>query len=480
MKRLLILVILWPLLALGQVTNIATGNWTNSATWAGSIVPTNTTAEAVVTGYVVTVSSSINPSNVWLTGGQITRSAGSPLFKGTLTVSGGTLNLGGGGWYVAGIGTANGDPAARFVITGGVVTNGSIGVQSYTGSTTVDFSALANSPYLFNVRLETQASGTGARNIIVTNATNSGIINTEFTGPAAHSVLISNCTLRSTSWRFGGNSTNTLVVDSTLTLQGALYNIGGASTTSSVIRSTLLFVGSGASMPISPRYAYDSIFAATNQTASTGILLNGLISYSNNTVRIENAASTAVYTPTDVGVSYIDIRSGGTYRAFGPINANAIDTAGTLQTSGFQLTATTITNAGTIVASNSTIVVDRSFHNTGVFSQMTSAVHFNVSTNTATSNLTNYNNVVCTRAGKTVNLTNAAITIAGVLTFTGSPGLPVVLDGNGATLTLSTGSVNPFTAARNLNIQGAIATFSDGNHDRASGRINLLPVGDNP
>ena len=118
----------------------------------------------------------------------------------------------------------------------------------------------------------------------------------------------------------------------------------------------------------------------------------------------------------------------------------------TFATAGYQLTASTITNSGTIVASNSTIIVSDNLYNTGTFSNMTSTVIVNGSGNFS-SNVTNWYNLYSNsryaspsnNTGKSITLTNRTHTANQVILL-GTPTLPVQLltvGGNAGTLNLS-------------------------------------------
>jgi len=101
----------------------------------------------------------------------------------------------------------------------------------------------------------------------------------------------------------------------------------------------------------------------------------------------------------------------------------------------------------TLIASNSTILVDQSLINagSGVFSQMTSTVQFGTTTNTATCNVTNFYNVLCNTAGKSIALTNAATKVLGTFSSTGAAASNVTWT-SGSALTLSNKAYLYFTS----------------------------------
>jgi len=120
--------------------------------------------------------------------------------------------------------------------------------------------------------------------------------------------------------------------------------------------------------------------------------------------------------------------------------------SGTLSTAGNMMTASILTNFGTIVASNSTILIDQSFINSGgIFNQMTSTVQFGLSNDVASCNLTNFYNLICNFAGKPISLTNSTIIVGGTFSSIGSSASNVVWTGN-STLVLSNKAYLYFTS----------------------------------
>lgn len=107
MRRLIAILFLLPVIASAQITNIATGNWTNSAIWAGGTIPTFGNA-AAITGYTVTVSSPVTVGTLTWTA---TVAANNFTNNGYLTISNqfvraarnavagtGTIEIAGGNW----------------------------------------------------------------------------------------------------------------------------------------------------------------------------------------------------------------------------------------------------------------------------------------------------------------------------------------------------------------------------------------------
>ena len=173
-----------------------------------------------------------------------------------------------------------------------------------------------------------------------------------------------------------------------------------------------------------------------NTVYATNAIFNVNLGYANN------SGALTVNTPL-LGATWC---GGATLGA--ALNVNSLVSTGsvTFATAGYQLTASTITNSGTIVASNSTIIVSDNLYNTGTFSNMTSTVIVNGSGNFS-SNVTNWYNLYSNsryaspsnNTGKSITLTNRTHTANQVILL-GTPTLPVQLltvGGNAGTLNLS-------------------------------------------
>ena len=177
------------------------------------------------------------------------------------------------------------------------------------------------------------------------------------------------------------------------------------------------------------------------------------VSASNLTVLFEASPYCQIRSPTVFIGKVISTNNvtGHTVTLTGALNVGhlAVTSNTSFNTLGYQLTASTITNSGTIVASNSTVIVSNALHNTGTFSNMTSTVVINGSGN-FNSNVTNWYNLYSNsryaspsnNTGKTITLTNRTHT-ANQVVLLGTPTLPVQLltvGGNAGTLNLAQSS----------------------------------------
>ena len=150
------------------------------------------------------------------------------------------------------------------------------------------------------------------------------------------------------------------------------------------------------------------------------------------------------------------------------ITFGAMNLSNNFCSTGYTLTATTITNYATFVASNSTLLIDQALIRvSGTVSQMTSTIQFGTSTNAAACNLLNFNSVLCNYTGKLVNFTNANLTVTGTLSASGNP----QFNFNGASLTVS----NPALVqglVSNVTVKGSVLNATT--TQNTSGKVNDL------
>ena len=111
---------------------------------------------------------------------------------------------------------------------------------------------------------------------------------------------------------------------------------------------------------------------------------------------------------------------------------------------GFNITTGTITvdSGGRLYLTNNTTIINSAINNVGTGQFITQSgggggtIQFGTTATPATSNITNFYNLVCTTPGKQVTLTNAKVVVSGVLSSIGTAQSNVTWTGN-ASITLS-------------------------------------------
>ena len=498
MRRLLILLVLWPVVGWGaSITNIASGLFTNAAIWQGGVLPTVADV-AVVTGYTVTVDSSILVSGLWHVAGTVNytnnpnieiKGAGAIKTAGTLNGSatliatqqttGVRQNT---GWnypnlVVGGSGVTvfltNGATivTSNITVNGGTINNGAynnwqhIITQSNCNITVLSstywlnfrdtwFIVTTNSPvywpapnqFLVNAGcggLTWHWTGTVAQaTVYCTNGFWNPYDASPYTGsslgwPSFENINFVTTELKGLRAPYFWNST---VICTNGWLYGYLAggDARGLNCTGSVWSNTD-FAGSATQGFIFPTNAItDRCQLWNTRNGNIGATVGGV--WSGSVVNASNSqtfAGNILVSAATIAGALINQGSG----------------TATFYTQGYQLTASTITNIGTIQASNSTIVVEQSLINTGSgFINLTNAtVQFTVSTNAAVANALTYSNIVMTQAGKTLTLTNAATRILGQWQMVGNALLPLTIKPTSGTLTNNITGNNNYTAFAAMN-----------------------------
>ena len=215
--------------------------------------------------------------------------------------------------------------------------------------------------------------------------------------------------------------------------------------------------------------------------------------YATNAIFNVNLGYTSVSGALNVGTPLLGATWCGGATLGAALNVNSLVSTGsvTFATAGYQLTASTITNSGTIQASNSTVIVSGSLINTGSgFANLSNATVIAAGTGTVTANPLTYSNLLANAAWSgvsnqtavTVLLTNAATRILGNLQLVGTPSQPVTLGtigNNQGTLTLNQPGYGLSIKAANFQHLGSPMTYDlQQPSSNLTGAVNLLPIGE--
>jgi hypothetical protein len=409
-------------------TNIASGNWTNAATWSDGIIPNSATNSCVITGGTIRTTSAITLSNYTQTGGVVT--------QGQVITVGGSLTFSE-GTFIGNLNSLN-LLLENTAITGGMITNVAF-VRSV--NTSWDVSGLMTNPFV-------KASQAFNGQIFASDVTNSTLTRVRISTNMKLSLtnVVSSIPLEIGT---AAGSAGALVSLTNLTGISNLSFLAG-NTTIVVNAHALAMIGTGT---INTSIATVSIGGSDLRT--TGAATFNTSTTLTNTTLITAGTSTLTPPPT----AFDSVTSSGTLTLAGALTTGALTNYSRMTTASNAVTATTLYSTNTITAGASTFTVSNFTATT--WSPQTSTVRL---TDGGQFNATNAYNLAVVSGS--VTLTNAAITTTGTI-YSEAPSASLNLSGGTLTVTgqslfagtISNGTIGasaPVTAERTQGVSGRI------------------------